>query len=131
MAYIITRLCRDCVDGSCVDVCPCDSIVEHRPDGRSSDLPRQLFIDPESCISCGACAPVCPWEVIFDEDDVPAAFHDDIALNALSSTRPGEFHVPVERLHRGATAEEVERNKARWLPRHEPAEEAACAAGTH
>lgn len=114
MASVITRLCQDCVDGSCADVCPCDCIVEHRPEGRSSDLPRQLFINPEDCISCGACAPACPWEAIFDEDDVPAAFVEDIALNALSAQRPEEFQVPVERLRRGASREEVERNRERW-----------------
>ena len=26
MAYIITRLCRDCVDTACVAVCPVDCI---------------------------------------------------------------------------------------------------------
>ena len=32
MAYIITRLCRDCVDTGCVAVCPVDCIykkIEH------------------------------------------------------------------------------------------------------
>ena len=28
MAYIITRLCRDCVDTGCVAVCPVDCIVK-------------------------------------------------------------------------------------------------------
>ena len=29
MAYIITRLCRDCVDTGCVAVCPVDCIYEY------------------------------------------------------------------------------------------------------
>ena len=60
MAFVITRLCRDCVDGACVDVCPCDCILEHRPASGESELPRQLFIDPSECISCNVCAPECP-----------------------------------------------------------------------
>jgi ferredoxin len=114
MAFVITRLCQDCVDGACVDVCPKDCILEHRPADGTSELPRQLFIDPEECISCGICVPECPWEAITDEGDVPPEFHADIALNALSAERSRGFDVPVERLRRGATQEEVDKNKQRW-----------------
>jgi len=114
MAYVITRLCQDCVDGGCMEYCPTDCILEHRPADGPSTLPRQLFIDPEECISCNLCAPECPWEAIYDEDDVPPEFHSDIALNALARDRSAGFHVPTERLLRGASAEEVERNKQRW-----------------
>ncbi len=114
MAFVITRLCRDCVDGACLDVCPVDAIVEHRPSGCVSDLPHQLFINPELCIGCGACAPECPWEAIYDEGDVPAPFQTDIELNAISAARPEEFHVPEARLHRGASSSEVLDNKLRW-----------------
>jgi ferredoxin len=115
MAFVITRLCRDCVDGSCVDACPVDAIVEHRPVvGLASDLPPQLFINPNECICCAACVPECPWEAIYDEGDVPAAFEPDIALNALTVERREEFHVPVARLRKGATTEQISDNKARW-----------------
>jgi Fe-S-cluster-containing hydrogenase component 2 len=100
MTYVITRLCKDCVDGACVDVCPVDAIVEHRPDGRESELPKQLFIDPAECISCNQCTPECPAEAIFDEDDVPEAFRGDIALNARALGRPEGFHVALSRLER-------------------------------
>lgn len=115
MTFVITRLCRDCVDGSCVDACPVDAIVEHRPeDNHPSDLPHQLFINPDECISCAHCVPECPWEAIYEEGDVPAAFEADIALNARTLERPEEFHVPISRLRKGATAEEISSNKERW-----------------
>ena len=114
MIYVITRLCRDCVDGACVEVCPVDCIVEHRPAEGPSELPRQLFINPDLCISCDQFVPACPWEAIYQERDVPARFRDDIALNELASTRNAEFHVPVTRLLRGATREEADENKRRW-----------------
>jgi ferredoxin len=100
MTYVITRLCQNCVDGACVDMCPVDAIVEHRPVGRESELPKQLFIDPNQCTGCAACAPECPVEAIFDEDDVPTAFRDDIALNARAFGRPEGFDVALSRLER-------------------------------
>lgn len=117
MTYVITRLCRDCVDGACVDACPVDCIVQHAPPGRASELPNQLFIDPDQCIHCGACEPVCPWQAIYNEAEVPAAFSDDIALNGLSGERPHEFVVPTARLTRSVSAEEVQRNRKQWFER--------------
>ena len=114
MAFVITRLCRDCVDGACVDFCPTDAIVEHGPIERASYLPRQLFINPESCIDCGGCMPACPWEAIYSDADVPEQFKADIELNAITAARSEEFHVPVARLHRGASSDEVLANKERW-----------------
>ena len=111
--YVITRLCRDCVDGACLDVCPVDCIYQHDGD----QLPNQLFVNPEECIHCGACEPACPWEAIFSEDDVPPAFHEDIALNALTVTRPKEFSVPDFRLRNRSNTpsrQAVEDNKGKW-----------------
>ena len=82
MAYVITRLCRDCVDGACVEICPKDCILEHRPANGPSGLPRQLFIDPVECIDCGACVPVCPVSAIFALDDLPEKWHSYIEKNA-------------------------------------------------
>ncbi|MDX6261523.1 MAG: ferredoxin/flavodoxin---NADP+ reductase, partial [Kribbellaceae bacterium] len=52
MAYVIAGDC--CSDASCVAVCPMNSI---HPSPGSMD---QLFVDPRTCIDCGACADVCP-----------------------------------------------------------------------
>ena len=62
MTYVIAQPCVDVKDKACVDECPVDCIYEG---------PRTLYIDPNECIDCGACEPVCPVEAIFYEDDVP------------------------------------------------------------
>ena len=46
MTWVITSLCRDCLDMSCVEVCPVDCIVEYKGDD-TDEWPNQLFIDPE------------------------------------------------------------------------------------
>jgi ferredoxin len=114
MAFVITRLCRDCVDGACVDVCPVECIVAHAPKGNASDLPNQLFIDPSECIDCNLCAPECPWEAIYPEGDVPPEFATDIELNARSQNRSQGYIVPVQNLVRKPSTEEVDANKQRW-----------------
>jgi NAD-dependent dihydropyrimidine dehydrogenase PreA subunit len=65
MTYVITDPCIDVLDKSCVEVCPVDCI--HYEEGTD----RKLYIDPDECIDCGACEPVCPVTAIFAEDDVP------------------------------------------------------------
>jgi ferredoxin len=97
MAYVITRLCQDCKDLGCVDVCPKECILEHHPASGTSDLPNQLFIDPDECIDCHACVPQCPWDAIYPDADVPAALEPDIALNAIVRTRRAEFGLPKAR----------------------------------
>ena len=49
-----------------------------------------MYIDPETCIDCGACVPECPYEAIFPEDEVPAA-HTAKAGQKLSSPTDGAF----------------------------------------
>jgi ferredoxin len=116
MAYVITRLCRDCVDGSCVPVCPVpECIVEHRPPAGAPALPNQLFINPDQCIDCSACAPACPWQAIFPEADVPPPFARDATLNALSAVRPEDFTQAATRTRPAPTDDEVEANKRKWL----------------
>jgi len=33
-----------------------------------------MYIDPDTCIDCGACVPACPYGAIFPEDEVPSAY---------------------------------------------------------
>lgn len=62
MTYVIAEPCVDVLDRSCVEECPVDCIYEGS---------RMLYIQPDECVDCGACEPVCPVEAIFYEDDVP------------------------------------------------------------
>jgi ferredoxin len=115
MPYVITRLCRDCIDSACVEVCPIsECIVEHRPTAGKSELPNQLFINPDRCIDCAACATECPWEAIAAEDDVPRLFAEDISLNAIVAARPHDFVAAAIRTRPKPTAAQVEENRRRW-----------------
>jgi ferredoxin len=43
---------------------------------------EMLYIDPDSCIDCDACAPECPVEAIFPLEDVPDDQKQWIQINA-------------------------------------------------
>ena len=45
MAWVITRLCRDCVDQSCGAVCPVDCINGY-PGTDAATFPNLLYIHP-------------------------------------------------------------------------------------
>lgn len=68
MTYIITSLCLR--DAGCVEVCPVECIVPGIPQEKWP----WFYIDPDTCIDCGACVPECPYEAIFVEDEVPSAY---------------------------------------------------------
>jgi ferredoxin--NADP+ reductase len=61
-----------------VEVCPVECIVPGFPD----DEWPLFYIDPDTCIDCGACVPVCPPEAIFAETDLPSEHAADAELNA-------------------------------------------------
>lgn len=68
MTHIVTRLCLR--DTACVEVCPVECMVLGKPE---EEWPW-LYIDPDTCIDCGACVPECPYEAIFPEEEVPFDF---------------------------------------------------------
>lgn len=113
MAYIITRLCRDCVDTACVAVCPVDCIYEYTGSDQAT-YPNQLYIHPDECIDCGACEPECPWQAIFEEAAVPDAFTEDTPLNASMTDHAGDFAVKKHEPKPKPTADEIESNKKKW-----------------
>jgi len=112
MAFVVTRLCRDCVDTACVAVCPVDCF--YQPKEISDEYPNQLYISPEECIDCAVCEPECPWEAIYPEEDVPEAFGDDIKLNEKADTDRDAFNLAEAEEHEPPSAEEVAQNKAKW-----------------
>ncbi|API92026.1 4Fe-4S binding protein [Virgibacillus pantothenticus] len=61
MAYVILDICETEKSGECVTICPVDCIEE------GTD---QYFIDPNTCIDCGACVAACPVNAIVDEHDL-------------------------------------------------------------
>lgn len=73
MPYVVAQPCVDVRDKACVDECPVDCIYEGK---------RSLYINPNECVDCGACEPVCPTEAIFYEDDLPDewAWYKDAAV---------------------------------------------------
>ena len=83
MTYVIAEPCIDVVDRACVEECPVDCIYEGA---------RALYIQPDECVDCGACEPVCPVEAIFYEDDLPDKWRDYTADNArfFTDTLPGQ-----------------------------------------
>lgn len=68
MTHIITSLCLR--DSGCVEVCPVECIIPGKP---QEQWPL-FYIDPDTCIDCGACVPECPFASIFPEDEVPTAY---------------------------------------------------------
>jgi ferredoxin len=80
MTYVIAEPCIDVKDRACVDECPVDCIYEGG---------RKLYIQPDECVDCGACEPVCPVTAIFYEDDVPAEWKNYTAIEAEYFTITG------------------------------------------
>src|SRR5262245_37770459 len=73
MAFVVCQPCHDCKYTDCVVVCPCDCFYQ-------DDM--QLYIDPDHCVDCDACARECPVEAIFHEASVPVQWAEFIQINA-------------------------------------------------
>jgi NAD-dependent dihydropyrimidine dehydrogenase PreA subunit len=78
MTYVIGQPCVDVMDRSCIDECPVDCIYEGA---------RILYINPDECVDCGACEPVCPVEAIYYEEDLPEALRPYLADNEAFFTQ--------------------------------------------
>ena len=81
MAYTIAQPCVGVKDTACVEVCPVECIhpTKNEPAFAASTM---LYIDPVTCIDCGACQAVCPVTAIFPNDQVPEQWKNFIQTNA-------------------------------------------------
>ncbi len=75
MTYIVTSKCTR--DLNCAAVCPVECIVAGEPE---AEWPH-VYVDPETCIDCGACVAECQYDAIMAEADVPAELQQDIQPN--------------------------------------------------
>ncbi len=76
MTHVVTDNCRACRYTECVSVCPVDCF---------HGGPDRLYIDPEVCIDCAACVPICPVKAITDSFDLESGADELIVLNRLGS----------------------------------------------
>ncbi len=80
MSYYIAEPCIGTKDTACVEVCPVDCIHPTKDEDNFEEA-KQLYIEPEVCIDCGACEPVCPVTAIFAEEELPDKWNEYIAIN--------------------------------------------------
>ncbi|HMV44412.1 MAG TPA: 4Fe-4S dicluster domain-containing protein [Leptospiraceae bacterium] len=78
MAHVVLENCLDCKYTNCAAVCPAEAFREG---------PDMLYIDPDSCIDCGACIPECPVEAILPDYEIPNRSSSYIQLNAEESKK--------------------------------------------
>ena len=80
MSYYIAEPCIGTKDTACVEVCPVDCIHPTKDEDNFEEA-KQLYIEPDTCIDCGACEPVCPVTAIFPEEELPEKWSDYVAIN--------------------------------------------------
>lgn len=68
MAHVIIDTCAK--DMLCVDCCPSDAIHPLKSEAGFESSP-QLYINPDLCADCGACASECPTNSIFPQLELP------------------------------------------------------------
>ena len=64
-----------------MDVCPTDCI-HPKKDEPEFEAATQLYVDPQGCIDCGACVPVCTSDSIKPADDLTEEEKEFLAKNA-------------------------------------------------
>lgn len=86
MSYIIGNKCVSVCDTACAKVCPVDCINGPiKVDGMGTEVQnlskeelkgKQLYINPDVCIDCGACLPECPVDAIYPTEKEAIHFGD-------------------------------------------------------
>lgn len=78
MTHVVTENCQDCRFTECVETCPVNCF---HSDG------YMMYIDPEVCIDCSACIPVCPVQAIYEEDSLPDEYDVWLEINASEAKK--------------------------------------------
>jgi ferredoxin len=91
MSYIIGKGCIGCIDGGCLKVCPINCI--HGPIlttnagvgapqlSKEEKQGKQLYINPNDCILCGACVPECPEDAIYPSEKFAKLMGDEESID--------------------------------------------------
>jgi NAD-dependent dihydropyrimidine dehydrogenase PreA subunit len=83
--HVIAAPCLNRKAGSCHTACPVDAI-HPTPKDPDWETAEQLYIDPVSCIDCGACIPECPVEAIWRDDELPDQWSPFVSRNSTYYT---------------------------------------------
>lgn len=106
MTFVIAQGC--CNDASCIAVCPVQCI-RPRPGDADFTTAEQLYIDPATCIDCGACQDECPVSAIHPEWDLPEELGDFTQINAdYFVNEPIEASAPPDPIRRTLPAGRTE-----------------------
>jgi ferredoxin len=91
MSYIIGNKCVSICDTACVKVCPVDCIngpidikglgEEVSSMSKEELVDKQLYINPDVCIDCGACLIECPVDAIYPSEKEAIHFGDLESVN--------------------------------------------------
>lgn len=76
MPHVVTERCQDCRYTQCVAVCPVDCF---------HGSAERLYIDPDVCIDCAACVPICPVKAICDSFDLDGEADAMVEMNRRMS----------------------------------------------
>lgn len=96
MPHVITQAC--CADASCVYACPVNCI-HPTPDEADFATAEMLYIDPLSCVDCGACVSACPVGAIKRDTRLSPEEQPFLDINAAFYSPPREYP-PQARLER-------------------------------
>jgi len=79
MPYVITDKCIK--DLRCVDACPSDAIHPSKDEPALAEI-KQLYINPQECMECAACASECTAGAIYLDCELPPGAKQFAAVNA-------------------------------------------------
>lgn len=85
MSYVVGEPCVNCKYGDCVTDCPVDCFFQ---------IDSMLIINPDECIDCGQCLPLCPVDAIFVEGEGPrdeAAYRRHDVAHYVSMAREHDY----------------------------------------